>query len=59
MINNPGANAGGIGDSGSIPGMRRSPGRKNGKPLLYSCMKNPMEKETCRAIVNEVTKNRA
>ena len=39
MIKNPPANAGGTGDSGSIPGMRRPPGRKNDKPLLYSSMK--------------------
>ena len=58
MMKNPVANAGGTGDSGSIPGTRRSPGRKNGKPLLYSCMKNPMERGNCRAIVDEVTKNR-
>ena len=35
------AKAGDLRDAGSIPGLRRSPGGGNGKPLLYSCMENP------------------
>ena len=31
------------GDLGSIPGSRRSPGERNGYPLQYSCLENPME----------------
>ena len=31
------------GDSGSIPGLRRSPGEGNGNPLQYSCLENPMD----------------
>ena len=27
---------------GSIPGLGRSPGEKNGNPLQYSCLGNPM-----------------
>ena len=38
--NNPPANA--I-DSGSIPGSGRSPGGRNGNPLQYSCLENPMD----------------
>ena len=30
-----------VGDLGSIPGLRRSPGGGHGKPLQYSCLKNP------------------
>ena len=30
------------GDLGLIPGSRRSPGEKNGNPLQYSCLQNPM-----------------
>ena len=30
------------GDTGLIPGSGRSPGEGNGKPLQYSCPKNPM-----------------
>ena len=29
------------GDLGSIPGLGRSPGGGNGKPLQYSCLENP------------------
>ena len=31
------------GDSGSIPGLGRSPGKGNGNPLQYSYLENPME----------------
>ena len=31
------------GDSGSIPGSRRSPGEGNGCPLQYSCLENSMD----------------
>jgi len=31
------------GDLGSIPGLGRSPGERNGNPLQYSCLENPME----------------
>ena len=33
-------------DSGSIPGLRISPGGENGNPLQYSCLGNPMVRET-------------
>ena len=33
------------GDLGSIPGMGRSPGEGNGKPLYYACLENPMDRE--------------
>ena len=32
------------GDLGSIPGSGRSPGERNGNPLQYSCLENPMDK---------------
>ena len=31
------------GDPGSIPGLARSPGGEDGKPLQYSCLENPHE----------------
>ena len=40
-------NAGDIEDAGSIPGSGRSPGGRNGNPLQYSCLKNPMDREVC------------
>ena len=30
-------------DTGSIPGLGRSPGEGNGSPLQYSCLENPMD----------------
>ena len=31
-------------DTGSISGLRRSPGEGNGNPLQYSCLRNPMDR---------------
>ena len=31
-------------DLGSIPGLGRSPGERNGNPLLDSCLENPMDR---------------
>ena len=39
------ASASNGGDLGSIPGSGRSPGEGNGKPLQYSCLENPMDRE--------------
>ena len=44
-------NAGDTGDMGWIPGSGRSPEGDNGNPLQYSCLKNPMDKETWQATV--------
>ena len=54
VVKNPPANAG---DIGSIPGWGRSPGGGNGKPLQYSCLKNPVEREAWQATVHGVTKS--
>ena len=32
-----------VGDPGSIPGLGRSPGERNGNPLQYSCLENSMD----------------
>ena len=32
------------GDLGSIPGLGRSPGERNGYPLQYSCLQSPMDR---------------
>ena len=42
MVKNPTCS---VGDLGSIPGSGRSPGEGNGKPLQYSCLEKPMDKE--------------
>jgi len=44
VVKNPFANAGDIKDTGSIPGLGRSPGEENGTPLQYSCLENPMDR---------------
>ena len=35
------------GDPGSIPGLERSPGVRNGNPLQYSCLENSMDTHSC------------
>ena len=42
MVKNLPANAG---DSGSVPGEGRPPGRENGNPLQYSCLEIPWTEE--------------
>ena len=44
-------------DSGSIPGLGRSPGKGNGNPPQYSCLENPMDKEGCKATAHGVTES--
>ena len=56
MVKNSPANAGDARDVGLIPGLRRSPGVGNGKPLQYSCLENPMDRGAWQATVHGVTK---
>ena len=44
VIKNLPANAGDLKDWGSIPGLGRSPGVRNGYPLQYSCLENSMDR---------------
>ena len=37
------ASAWNAGELGSIPGLGRSPGERNGNPLQYSYLENPMD----------------
>ena len=55
MVKNPPANVGDTRDSGSIPGLGRSPGKGNGNTLQYSCLGNPMDRGVWQATVQEVT----
>ena len=48
VVKNPPATAGDVRDTGSIPGLGRSPGEGNGNPLQYSCLQNPMDRGACR-----------
>ena len=45
-----------IGDVGLIPGLGRSPGERNGSPLQYSCLGNPMDRGAWQAAVHGVAK---
>ena len=58
MVKNPPANAGDIGDVGSILGSGRSPGVENGNPFQYSYLKNSMNKGAYQATVHGVTRTR-
>ena len=57
VVKNPPTNVGDIGDSGSIPGLGRSPGGGPGNPLQSSCLKNPMDRGAWWATVHRVTKS--
>ena len=52
MIKNLSANAGAIGDTGSVPGSGRSPGGGNGNLLQYSCLENSMDRGAWGATVH-------
>ena len=47
-------NAGVAGDTGLIPGLRRSLGGGHGNPLLCSCLENHMDRGTWRTTVHGV-----
>ena len=49
VVKNLPANAG---DTGSIPGLERSPGGQNGNPLQSSCLENPMDRGARQATVH-------
>ena len=42
------ANAGNLRESGSVPGLGRSPGEGYGNPLQY-CLENPLDRGVWRA----------
>ena len=44
-----------VGDLGSIPGSRRSPGEGNGNSLQYSCLENIVDGGAWQATVHGVT----
>ena len=51
------ASAYNAGNLGLIPHLGRSPGERNGNPLQYSCLENPVDGGTWWATVPGVTKN--
>ena len=44
-------------DQGSIPGLKRPPGERNGNPLQYSFLENPMDGGAWQATVHGVAKS--
>ena len=57
MVKNPPANAEDTGVGGSIPGLGRCLEEKNGYPLQYSCLENPVGRGAWRATVHEIAKS--
>ena len=57
VMKNSSANARDVGNTGLIPGSRKFPGGRNGNPLHYSCLENPMDRDAWRATVYVVTKS--
>ena len=53
-VKNPPANVGEAGGAGSIPELGRCPGERNGNPLQYSYLGNPMDRGAWWAIVYRV-----
>ena len=57
MVKNPPPNAGDVRDTGSIPGLGRSPGGGHGNPLQYFYLENPMDRRAWWATVRGVAKS--
>ena len=57
VVNNPSVNLGDSGDTGPIPGSRRSPGVGNVNPLQHSCLGNPMDRGAWWIIVQGITES--
>ena len=57
VVKNLPTNAGDIRDSGSIPGLGRSPGGGHDNPLHYSCLENPMDRGAEQATVHSVAQS--
>ena len=57
VVKNPPASAGDAGDSGSVPGLGRSPGGGHSNLLQYSCLENPTDRGAWTAVVHRVAKS--
>ena len=57
VVKNLRANAEDTRDASSIPGSGRSPGERNGNPLQYSCLGNPMDRGAWQATVHGVAES--
>ena len=57
VVKNPPANAGDIRNSGSIPGLGRSPGGGHDNPFQHFCLENPMNRGASQAMVHRGTES--
>ena len=57
MVKNPLANEEDIRDTGSIPGLGRSPGEGNDNPFQFSCLENSIDTGALWVIVHGVAKS--
>ena len=57
VVKSPPASAGDVRDTGSIPGLGRSPGGGHGNPLQYFYLENPMDRRAWWATVRGVAKS--
>ena len=57
VVRNPPVNARNARDSGSVPGLERSPGGGHGSPLQYSCLESLMNRGAWRAMDHRIAKN--
>ena len=58
LVKNTPASVGDVRDTGSVPGLGRSPGGGHGNPLQYSCLANPMDRGAWWATAPGLTKSR-
>ena len=58
MVKNLPANAEDMRETGSVPGLRRSPGGGHGNPLQCSCLETPVDRGAFRATVQGVANSR-
>ena len=57
VVKNLSASAEDLRDSGSTPGLGRSPGGGHGNPLQYFCLEDPMDRGAWWATVHGVAKS--
>ena len=57
VVKNQPANAGDMRNTGSIPGLGRSPGEGHDNPLQCPCLENPMDRRDWQSTVHGVAKS--
>jgi len=58
VVKNSPADSGDTGVKGFISGFERYPGKRNGNPLQFSCLENPMDRGAWQATVHRIPKSR-